>query len=471
VDKDANQDLLQLFQPSNPTKRAIEVWQSLVHVCRRWRSVVFGSPHRLNLHLVCTSKTPARKTLDVWPALPVLIKDSNCLTQRADNLVAVLEHKGRVDKIELFDVNSSPLKKVLAAMQEPFPQLTHLLLESHDETVPVLPNLFLGGSAPCLQSLWLDRIPFPGLPKLLLSATYLVHLNLLNIPHSGYISPEAMVTALSTLTRLGLLSLGFQSPQSFPDQESRRPPSLTRTFLPALTSLKFKGASEYLDVLVAHVDTPGLNHLDITFFNQILFDTPQFIQFVSRTPKLKAPERALILFDVGGAMVNLLSRTSGYGYSNLRISCRELDWQVSSLEQVCSSCLPPFSTLEDLYIYEAPYLQPDRRDTLDNTLYNIRNTQDNIENTLWLELLHPFTAVKNLYLSEEFARHIAPALQELVGRNTTEVLPILQNMFLEGLQPSGPVQESIRKLVTARQVTALPITVTRWERVRGGPGG
>jgi hypothetical protein len=36
------------------TKKGIEAWQSLVHVCRRWRSVVFGSPRRLNLRLVCT---------------------------------------------------------------------------------------------------------------------------------------------------------------------------------------------------------------------------------------------------------------------------------------------------------------------------------------------------------------------------------------------------------------------------------
>ena len=32
-----------------PTKGGIERWQSLVHVCRRWRSIVFGSPRRLNL--------------------------------------------------------------------------------------------------------------------------------------------------------------------------------------------------------------------------------------------------------------------------------------------------------------------------------------------------------------------------------------------------------------------------------------
>ena len=46
------------------TKMAIEAWQSLVHVCRRWRCLVFESPRRLNLRLVCAQGTPARQ-LDV----------------------------------------------------------------------------------------------------------------------------------------------------------------------------------------------------------------------------------------------------------------------------------------------------------------------------------------------------------------------------------------------------------------------
>ena len=36
------------------TKKDIEAWwHSLVHVCRRWRAIVFVSPRRLNLRLVC----------------------------------------------------------------------------------------------------------------------------------------------------------------------------------------------------------------------------------------------------------------------------------------------------------------------------------------------------------------------------------------------------------------------------------
>ena len=52
---------------------------------------------------------------------------------------------------------------------------------------------------------------------------------------------------------------------------------------------------------------------------------------------------------------------------------------------------------------------------------------------------------------------------ELVGGGATEVLPILQNIFLEELQSSGPVQEGIQQFVAARQVTSHPITVSRWD--------
>jgi hypothetical protein len=310
----------------------------------------------------------------------------------------------------------------------------------------------LGESAPRLQFLFLIHIPFPGLPKLLLSATHLVTLRLWDIPYSGWFSPEAMVTSLSTLFRLDYLVLEFESPRSHPDWASRPPPPSTRSVLPVLTYFGFKGVCEYLEDLVARIDAPRLNKFYMTFFNQVVFDTPQSIQFISRTPTLKTFEKALVVFEYHAASVNLSSRISDYGMLNVKIPCIRSDWQVSAMEQVCTSCLPPLSTLEDLYIYERLNLQAD--------------WQVNIENTLWLDLLQPFTSVKNLYLSEEFALRIVPALQELVGGGTTEVLPTLQNIFLEELQPSKIVQDGIQQFVTTRQVTSYPIAVSRWDRDR-----
>jgi hypothetical protein len=168
---------------------------------------------------------------------------------------------------------------------------------------------------------------------------------------------------------------------------------------------------------------------------------------------LKSLERARVTFGNDAARIRLSSLTSGYGEFILKIPCRDLDWQVSSLEQVCTSVssLPPLSTLEVLYIHSEPLSQPQP------------NGRDNIENALWLELLHPFPAVKNLYLCREFASRIVPALQEVVGGRTTEVLPTLQNIFVDKPQLLGPVREGIQQFVAARQVTNHPITINPWD--------
>ena len=362
--------------------------------------------------------------------------------------MAALERTDRVRGAYVFGDPNSDSEMVLAAMQQPFPELRHLSVALF-ETVLFVPDSFLGGSAPRLEFLELDEVLFPGLIKLLLSASHLVDLRLSNIPHSGYISPDTMVTALSTLTSLSSFELRFASPRSCPDPESRRPSPSTRSALSVLSHFYFGGVSEYLEDLVACIDAPQLSDLYITFFNDIVFDASQLIQFIGRTPLPRELEKAHLIFWHRSAAVNV-SRTSGYESRGFRVEilCRGSDWQVSYLEQVCTSCLLPFSKLEDLYIRKVPYQELDWK--------------DNIENGLWLGLLQPFTAVKNLYLSEEFATLIGPALQELVGDRTTKVLPALQNIFLEGFESSRPVEEGIRQLVAARQVASCPIAVSRW---------
>jgi hypothetical protein len=102
----------------------------------------------------------------------------------------------------------------------------------------------------------------------------------------------------------------------------------------------------------------------------------------------------------------------------------------------------------------------------DHRYFQLVWKNDAIENTLWLELLLPFTIVKNIYLSKEFAPDIVAALQELVGGRITEVLPSLQNIFVEGLEPSGPLQENIGQFVAARraQLSDHLIAISVWDK-------
>jgi hypothetical protein len=90
---------------------------------------------------------------------------------------AAIVHPNRVREIDLH-LTSFHLQLLASAMQEPFPALTHLTLGITDYDLdcdgfvapaPALPDGFLGLSSPRLQSLELDSIPFPALPKLLLS--------------------------------------------------------------------------------------------------------------------------------------------------------------------------------------------------------------------------------------------------------------------------------------------------------------
>jgi hypothetical protein len=266
-------------------KRKTESWQSLVHVCRRWRGLVFGSPRCLNLHLFCMARIYARKSLDAWPALPLLIK-KNVSETPVDDLIAELEHSAdRICQIDLNCYNTSQTdlsQKLWTAMQVPFPELAVLRLSFAGwsyESVP--PDSFLGGSAPRLRSLALVDPPFPGLPKSLLSATHLVRLYLLGLTPSGYILPEAMVTCLSVLTSLEELYFQFHYGEYVTDQKSRRPPPPTRSVLPALTFFSFKGTGEYLEDLVFWIDAPQLYRLSITFWgDHIGFNNPELNQFI-----------------------------------------------------------------------------------------------------------------------------------------------------------------------------------------------
>ena len=213
-----------------------------MHVCRRWRTVVFGSPHQLNVYLFCSIRTPVVEKLDIWPALPIVVYQHGFLKRRLNNLIAAIKHNDRVCKIDLhsfFDVWQ--LERIVSEMQVPFPALKdlELVMDKGSETVMVIPDSFLGGSSPRLRRLHLGGVLFPGLPKLLLSATDLVSLQLRHLPHSFDISPDAMVTYLSTLGRLKLFTLEFKSSQSRQGRKSRRLTPPTRTLLPALTSLRF----------------------------------------------------------------------------------------------------------------------------------------------------------------------------------------------------------------------------------------
>ena len=284
-------------------------WGALTQVCRRWRHIVFESPRRLNLQLLCSGPTPTKRLLDIWPPFPIVVTcflpNPSADEKGVENVIAAIERRNRISEIHISYPHSSTLAKLVARMHEPLPILTYFFLSSSDDSVPVLPNTFLGGSAPSLREFVLWGIPFPTFPKFALSATYIHTLSLLDIPPPGYISPEVMATSLTALPNLKYLSFGFRSPLSRPLQS---PPPLTRTVLPTLIRLSFTGVSEYLEGFLARIHTPLLKQLTVAFFMDLIFDIPQLRDFVCRTEWLKSPRQAIVYFSHPAIKIELESR-------------------------------------------------------------------------------------------------------------------------------------------------------------------
>ena len=132
---------------------AYEEWHILAHVCQKWRYVVFQSPLRLNLRILCSARTPVKEKLTLWPPLPIIIQQYGPTSTRGeDNIIAAFGHSDRVCEINL-DIPSSLLETIFAAMQKTFVSLKDLQLGTIDDMAPVVFDSLLGGSVPHLQHL------------------------------------------------------------------------------------------------------------------------------------------------------------------------------------------------------------------------------------------------------------------------------------------------------------------------------
>jgi hypothetical protein len=140
------------------------------------------------------------------------------------------------------------------------------------------------------------------------------------------------------------------------------------------------------------------------------------------------------------------------GLFELWIQCERPDWQLSSMVQIFGQQLPLLSHVEHFEIIQ------DHRaniEWIDNP---------DMDPSLWLELFLLFNALQSLYVSAKLVAPVAAALQELTGERTMEVLPALHSLFMEGLEPSGPMPEGIKSFVAARQLSDHHVAVQTWNR-------
>lgn len=403
------------------------LWPRLVHICRRWRRIVFAFQQALHLRLFCTHGTPFLKTLDHWPTLSIVVSFGGSpeldppAQEDEDNITGALKQSSRVRSISL-TVRSSLLGR-FSVIDRPFSELEELILLSQDRVQLTLPSNFQW--SPRLRILRVTRIAIPAFPQLLFFSRSLVDLQLHEVLDPWHVSPAKFVRALSGMTQLQSLSLHFLSTSN----HTLSPlPSGDRIILPLLTRFNFRGLNAYLEGLVARIDSPGLKDIEITLFLKRIFDVSKLSEFIDRIGMQKSHCRADILSSERAISMSL-TQPGAPTCLKVQVLSETLSGQVYSMAQICSHFSTFIFRVEDLCIN---LTRPPRR-------------QDDVDRGQWLDLMDSFTGVKWFYLAGNLSKNVVLALQPSERWRKT-VLPALHKLRIREPEPHDA---SLRKAVVS----------------------
>lgn len=426
-------------------------------MCQRWRSVLFASSRYFDLKVFCTYGTPAREVLSTSLDFPIIVRyggfpESNLLTaDDEDGVIALLDHPGRLFEVQI--TATAPILEKMATVgltQQPFSALEYLHLSTRTETGLVLPSEF--GGTPGLRTLWMIKIALPALPRLLLLAPNLVSLRIEEIPSIGY-TLEALLICLPAMTRLKTLRIHFLFPSSRPALLSTLQSTERRSVLPCLNHIEFHGTSEYLECLLSTITTPYLKYIRIAFFNQLIFHTPQLpqlSQFILRTETQRSPNQATIHYS--GVDISLtLSHPGRPHYLALRILCKNLDWQISSMTELCEGLSQTLFHVEQLNICASPTSFAGERDEMDFTQLE------------FLDLFRQFVHVRRLCVTGGSALHVVGALRPVTGQLAVIVLPELREIYVGKDAELAFARRDLSQFIATRGSSTRPVLIRSLE--------
>jgi hypothetical protein len=325
---------------------------------------------------------------------------------------------------------------LLEPMNKVFPRLEDLSLTSTDfeGTNLMLPETL---QAPDLRRLTLHGVSLPTRLPLLSSAITLSILSLTDIRASGYFPPGHLVAQLQSLPHLEELSIGFAVAIPIPSSKGELLPApVSPVTLPSLRRLTFRGVDDYIDNLVAQINTPRLARLRLTLFFDLAFTLVNLTDFILRTEGFRRLV-AKVIFDKDGA--SICYEQQGIGELSLRVNCKPLGWRIDSATQVCSALGKVVSAVEELTLdLDVDAMSSDREITL--------------ESLVWHELLLPFVGVEKLCIGSLLARELSQALESVTGRLVLELLPNLRR-----LEVPLKYDKLLSKFIKTRESVGRPV--------------
>ena len=417
-------------------------WPRLVHICRKWRYIAFASQRVLRLRLFCTYGTPVQKSVDCWPALPIVVQYGGlpalCPPTPEDegNIMVALKQFNRVISISL-TITPSLLEK-LSTIERAFPELQDLVLLSRDGELLTMPSAFRWGQR--LRRLHSMGVAFPvHLQSLYLgSSTNLIDLLLHDAFLPWNLSLVILKNLLSEMTRLRSLSLHFRCTNNY---HFPLPPNGERVVLPFLSRLDYRGSMAYLEGIFTILDAPSLEDIEITFDKP--FPAPKFKRFIDwiethrsycGTHLLSSEPTVLMSSKRPGAFMRL--RFQSLSKPSLM--------QISSMAQICLD-LSPFLLKNEAHLCIST-TQPSER-------------MDKSYSGELLELLNPFIGEKSFHLRldashwEKFVRIPQPSRHE-------NVPPPVAKFYIPHPSPCQTLlREAVVSVMISRRLAGRPIEV------------
>jgi hypothetical protein len=419
-------------------------WYKLAQVCSRWRCLVLGSASYLGLSLVCKPGISIVDMLAHSPPLPLIIGFNHptheLTAEDEEGIISTLQHRDRLQCIYL-QLPFLSLQKLILIMDDEFPALQYLYIgppTKHD-TQLALPLTF---EAPHLRRLSLSHFASQIGSPLLSTATGLVRLLLDWIHPSTYPHPNDFLGQLASLPQLENLEISFRSPVPKRDIERQllHDPVTIHVTHPNLRVFDIVGVSGFWEAVLPHMATPLLETFRVQFFNQLRFPVPHLPRFMMGAEKLRFG-RAVLIFHHEAVLLRTFTHVGArFDNFNVTVSCRHLDWQVSSMTEICNILRPLFSGVVDL--------------TLDHREHTLSSAWHNrADPTQWRELLGSFGDVKTLRVHNGLVGELSRSLL-LDGEPPLQVLPKLKELVCP---ISGVDDQTYAPFIREREVAGQPV--------------
>jgi hypothetical protein len=379
------------------------------------------------------------------PPLPLTVdyRDKDGIAaEDEEGLLLALEQRHRVRHLYL-GLPVQNLRKLVMAIDEEFPILEYLIMwpQTTDRAALMLPETL---QAPNLHRVILIGFACSIRSRLHPTATGLVTLSLTISHQSAYFQPNVLLQWISFIPQLETLVIGFTFavPNRDVERQLTHTPITTHITLPNLRLFVFQGVSAYLEAVVCWITTPRLESLQIQLFKPLTFSVPRLQQFVNTTENLRFDD-AVIMFTNKDIYMGLSFREADMWGFVVAVECWHLDWQVSSVVQICNGLSQAFSLVEHLRFRHEVHSQSSEE----------HNDVDRIE---WRNLLRPFSNVKTLDVGDGLVEQLSRCLRLEDGELPLELLPELQELTYSG---RGNTDNAFTSFFAARQNAGRPATL------------